>query len=61
MEADAALALLMKLDDDSESKLHVEAFVTDDDTSIRSLLSHDKTPNKTGKGKLPLHIPEPKW
>ena len=61
MEADTALSLLKKLDDDTQSKLYVEAFVTDDDTSIRSLLSQHVSPNQSGKGKLPLHIPEPRW
>ena len=61
MEAHGALSLVKKLDKSSNSKLYVEAFVTDDDTSIRSLLSHDLSPQGTGKGKLPLHIPEPKW
>ena len=56
-----ALSLLNKLDQSTNSKLYVEAFVTYDDTSIRSLLSHDLSPQDTGKGKLPLHIPEPKW
>ena len=49
------------MDNSTNSKLYVEAFVTNDDTSIRSLLSHDKSPLGTGKGKLPHHIPEPKW
>ena len=61
MEAHGALLLIKKLDKATNSKLYVEAFVTDDDTSIRLLLSHDKSPLCTGKGKLPLHIPEPKW
>ena len=61
MEAHGALSLVKKLDQATNSKLYVEAFVTDDDTSIRSLLSYDKSPLGTGKGKLPHHIPEPKW
>ena len=61
MEAHGALSLVIKLDKKTDSKIYVEAFVTDDDTSIRSLLSHDHTHNGTGKGKLPQHIPEPRW
>ena len=59
MEAYAALSLVKKLDERSDSKLYVEALVTDDDSSIRSLLSHDNSPNGTGKGQLPLHIQGP--
>ena len=40
MEADTALYLVNKLDDYSDSKLYIEAFVTDDDSSIRAMLSH---------------------
>ena len=40
MEADAALSLVKEFDKDSGSKLYVEAFVTDDDTSIKELCSH---------------------
>ena len=59
MEADAALSLVLKLDkDDSNSKLYVENFVTDDDSSIRAVLAH---PSPNGKGRLPTHIPEPCW
>ena len=61
MEAHAALSLVKELDEESDSRLYVEAFVTDDDTSIRALLNHDLSKNKTGKGKLPLHIPVPRW
>ena len=66
MEADGALHLVKELDkrgkdDCGVSKLFVEAFVTDDDSSIRAILSHDKSKKKNGKGKLPEHIPEPKW
>ena len=59
MEADAAfLSLVMKLDKDYDSKLYIENFVTDDDSSIRALLSH---PTTNPKGRLPTHIPEPCW
>ena len=61
MEADGALSLVKELDELSDSKLFVEAFVTDDDSSIRALISHFDPKSRKNKGKLPDHIPEPKW
>ena len=61
MEADGALSLVKELDTKSKSKLYVESFVTDDDTSIRAMLSHYNNDSGKRKGKLPDHIPEPKW
>ena len=61
MEADAALSLGMKIDTKSGSKIYIEAFITDDGSSLKAILFHDLTKNKTGTGKLPLHIPEPIW
>ena len=58
MEADAALALITKLDEDTKSSVYVEALVTDDDASTRAILTH---PTVRGKGKLPAHIPQPRF
>ena len=58
MEADGALSLVKNLDLETNSKVFIESFVTDDDSSIRAILRH---PSKRGKGKLPLHIRKPKW
>ena len=61
MEADGALALVNKLDSDTDSKVYVESFVADDDASLRAVLKHEDSSTKRSKGRLPKHIPEPKW
>ena len=58
MEADGALSLVTKLDKMTDSKVFLEAIVTDDDSSIRAVVAH-ATPK--GKGRLPPHIQEPTW
>ena len=58
MEADAALALVEKLYKRHGHKYYCEALVTDDDSSMRAIVCH---PSPKGKGRLPLHIPEPRW
>ena len=58
MEADGALSLVKNLDKETNSKVYVESFVADDDSSIRAILRH---PSKRGRGRLPKHIREPKW
>ena len=58
MEADGALSLVLKLDEKTKSMIFVEAFVSDDDSSLRAIMRHQ---NPKGKGMLPPHIPEPKW
>ena len=54
MEADGALHLVKELDergkdDHGNSKLFVEAFVTDDDSSMRAILKHDTSKKRTVK------------
>ena len=61
METDAALSLVLKLDEKYKSKLYVEAFVTDDDASLRAAIAHKDPSKRNSKGKLPPHIPEPRW
>ena len=51
MEADGALQLVKELDERGKdnhgnSKLFVEAFVTDDDSTMRAILSHDTSKKK---------------
>ena len=58
MEADGALSLVLKLDDITKSKIFIESFVSDDDSSLRAIMRHH---HPKGKGMLPPHIPEPKW
>ena len=59
MEAEGALSLVLQLDRQSDSKLFIEKMVTDDDASIRAIVAHAKNPKS--KGRLPLHIPEPRF
>ena len=61
MEADAALSLFLKLDREYNSKLFIEALVIDDDSSLRAIIDHDVSKKKNGKGKLPAHIPRPRF
>ena len=58
MEADGTLSFVKEFDKKSTSKLHVEAFVTDNDSSIRAMLGHHNNNSGHRKGKLPDHIPE---
>ena len=60
-EADAALSLIKKLDQETDSRLYVKVFVTDEDLYIGSLLSCNMSFHDIGEGKLLLHIPEPQW
>ena len=59
MEADSALKLLTDLHHNSHGKVHLKFIVSDDDSSMKSLLRHN-TPT-TRKGQLPNNIPEPSW
>ena len=59
MEADGALSLVTKLDRKTDSKVFVESLVTDDDSSIRAILSHPSKGKQ--KGQLSEHIPQPRF
>ena len=57
METDGALSLMLKFNEITKSKIFIEAFVSDDDSSLRAIMRHH---NPKGKGMLPSHIPEPR-
>ena len=48
MEADSALHLYKALFQNSKKQLFLKAIVTDDDSSMRSLLKHQKTTKRKG-------------
>ena len=56
MESRVALDFAKDLFNESSQRLFIEHLVTDDDSTIRSLLSHS---NESPRGKLPEEIPTP--
>ena len=68
MESSTALKLCIDIYKKSERKVFLEKIVSDDDSTMRVVLKHPKfkkreptVPLKNSVGKLPTHIPEPKW
>ena len=59
MEAEGLLQILMRLNDKHEGKVHIKAVVSDDDTTMKSVIRHESSVAK--KGRLPADIPEPIW
>ena len=59
MEADGLLQAYIDLYRQSNGTLAISHVVTDDDSSMRALVSHHSAMNK--KGVLPVFMPEPEW
>jgi len=58
MEADAALTLYKDIYNKSGKRIHLQAVVADDDSSMRALLKHRCN---NPKGRLPEDMNEPDW
>ena len=56
MEAELALDLVTEMHTVSQGRVFIHTIVSDDDSTMRSLLKHKKI---NSKGKLPEAIPEP--
>ena len=59
MEADGLLQILKRLHEETEGKVYIKTIVSDDVTTMKSLIRHQSSLAK--KGRLPTEIPESTW
>ena len=58
MEAEAALEIVCEMNEKHDGKIYVKGIVSDDDTTMKAYLKH---PDNHPKGRLPKHLPEPRF
>ena len=58
MESQAALEIVQEIYNENKGMVFVKSICSDDDSTLRAVLKH---PRNNRKGRLPDHIPQPKF